>query len=99
MQHKKADPFYLSSTWRSLRKVILKRDNYTCQSCGVRRTDLHVDHFLSRKEHPALALTPSNLRCLCSSCHAKAYTSFARDARGLKQRPKINKDGFPEGWT
>lgn len=65
---KKADPFYLSSSWRLLRKDILQRDHYVCQRCG--RTGANIVHHIRPvKDHPELKRDPANLETVCERCH------------------------------
>ena len=64
----------------TLRDLIRKRDNYTCQECGGHQDDssgwnkvLDVHHIDYDKGN----LDPKNLISLCRSCHAK--TNYNRD--------------------
>lgn len=53
------------------RFIVLKRDSYTCQDCGVEAKDVHhLDHS-GQTESPNNEL--SNLITLCKSCHAKRH--------------------------
>lgn len=54
----------LYSKWR---EKILKRDNFTCQSCGKNGNIVH--HPLERKSYPELIIEPTNGITLCRSCH------------------------------
>lgn len=55
-----------------LRRMIMRRDNYTCQICGKYMPDevgLHIDHIV-----PIAAggkSVPSNLQVLCSKCNGR----------------------------
>lgn len=55
--------------WRALTHEIIKRDDYTCQKCGITDCKLTVHHIIP------WVLThsdsPINLTSLCQSCHAK----------------------------
>lgn len=55
--------------YTTMRKDILKRDNYTCQMCGLRGVDLQVDHILSWAKHIELRFSMDNCRTLCMGCH------------------------------
>jgi len=64
--------------WDLARKIIYKRDNWTCQECGIKchnqtKKDIiqchHIDY--NTKNHE-----PNNLITLCVSCHMK--TNFKR---------------------
>jgi DEAD/DEAH box helicase domain-containing protein len=65
--------------WPHLRKLVLQRDGYQCQSCGSPERDqpLHVHHkipfrsFTSSEQANQL----SNLVTLCPNCHHKAELS------------------------
>jgi len=57
--------FYASSRWRRVRKLILERDNYTCQLCGKTNCELHVHH-----------INPTSLITLCKSCHGKVHRKY-----------------------
>lgn len=56
------------------RKEILKRDDYTCQICGVRGGKLHADHILPWASYPELRFELSNGRTLCVPCHKTTPT-------------------------
>ena len=51
-----------------IRWDVWERDDFTCQSCGVRR-DLSVDHILA--ESKGGALDPDNLQTLCRPCNSR----------------------------
>ena len=64
---KKYSPF-----WHELRKLIYKRDNWTCQECGVKchnskKAKIQCHHM----DYDTKNNNPSNLITLCASCHAK----------------------------
>ncbi|MGN0777584.1 MAG: HNH endonuclease, partial [Aristaeellaceae bacterium] len=65
---KKADPFYLSESWRRLRREVLERDHYLCQRCQRAQASV-VHHIIPRKERPDLARVMSNLESVCDACH------------------------------
>src|SRR3990167_3958521 len=56
---------------KQIRKVVLERDDYTCQLCGERGGDLQVDHIQSWSEYVELRFNIDNCRTLCSNCHYK----------------------------
>jgi 5-methylcytosine-specific restriction endonuclease McrA len=65
---RKTKKYYLQSeVWQKTRKKILNRDNFTCQSCGAKDTQLHVHHLsdydkLGNERHEKLIT-------LCPDCH------------------------------
>lgn len=56
-----------------LRKLIRKRDNFTCQICGINQKQLkrklHVHHIDKNKKNN----NPTNLVSLCINCHMKLH--------------------------
>lgn len=102
--HKRADPFYYSPAWRSLRIVILKRDGYRCVICKVdvsAKGAARIDHIKPRAMHPELAMEPSNLRSLCVDHDQQIKERTAgRDDRKQGGVPVIrgcDADGWPLG--
>ena len=60
-----------------IQKLVLERDDYTCQMCGSRGGYLQVDHILSWSEHVELRFDINNCRTLCMDCHYKI--TFGRE--------------------
>lgn len=56
---------------REIQKLVLERDNYTCQMCGVRGVALQVDHIQPWSEYVELRFDINNCRTLCDKCHFK----------------------------
>lgn len=60
-------------TWRSLRKMILRRDMHLCQEClksGITERAIDVDHKIPM-DQGGERLDPDNLQSLCKACHGK----------------------------
>lgn len=75
----KGDDYY-GDEWRSIRKKILIRDNYTCKICKVYCTSRrmivhHIIPFASFHGNLTEAHRESNLVCLCISCHGKVHNN------------------------
>lgn len=76
-----SDPNDYGPNWQQIRKLVLQRDHYTCQSCGAVERDqpLHVHHkiplrsFASNEQGNQL----SNLVTLCPPCHRRAELSVS----------------------
>ena len=74
--------FYSSYIWRKTSKDIWKRDNYTCQLCRKKKSDVkikfHIHHivsFIVKK----LRYEMTNLVLLCEICHR-----FVHSRKNLK---------------
>jgi endogenous inhibitor of DNA gyrase (YacG/DUF329 family) len=88
-----------SCEWRSWRKKVFERDNYTCQICGARNSKdsnviikLHPHHIKSFAEYPELRFDVNNGQTLCSLCHYKLHGNLNKGhVRILKYKltPKI----------
>jgi 5-methylcytosine-specific restriction endonuclease McrA len=61
-----------SKQYEELRRAILQRDGWRCQSCGA-MTNLEVHHQQFRSHSGED--TEANLITLCQSCHDKVYTT------------------------
>lgn len=84
--------FYKSREWRELRQEALRRDNYECQ-LHKKKGKYHkaecVHHMKEVKPFPHLALTLSNLMCLCNVCHNEVH---GRVGGQYKDKPFTNKE-------
>lgn len=60
---------------RSNRTKIMKRDNYTCQLCGIKHYTyrLKSHHIYPFKHNEERRLDSTNLIALCSKCHIKVH--------------------------
>ena len=74
---RRPDPFLDTGRWRGLRAAFLKK-HPLCVVCGAEAK--HVDHIVSRKQAPELALEWSNLAAMCIPCHTKKTN--AQDGAG-----------------
>lgn len=53
---------------RYWKEAILKRDNYTCQVCGLQDPEIMVvDHIKPKKLFPELSKDPKNMWTLCAN--------------------------------
>ena len=80
--------------WKQIRLEVLKRDHYTCQTCGAVGGRLAVDHIIATRDggDPWGA---GNLQVLCDgaySCH-KAKTAKENSSRARFERAASN-----AGW-
>ena len=60
--------------YNSVRKAVLKRDNYTCQCCGKEsKKGMRVHHLNSFSTHEEERYDLNNLITLCEFCHDIQY--------------------------
>ncbi|HEX6290845.1 MAG TPA: HNH endonuclease [Herpetosiphonaceae bacterium] len=91
------------------RREIFRRDNYTCQYCGLHSNDLTLDHVLPR--HRGGAHTWENLVSACRQCNHRKGGRTPEEARmklhKLPYRPSAGpyyaierrlRDGAYEEW-
>jgi 5-methylcytosine-specific restriction enzyme A len=89
--------FYQSPEWKKIRIVVLKRDHFACQLCGVnisRRGSSRVDHIIPLKKNWDLRLETSNLRSLCAPCDNRARIASETEWSRVDE---VGVDGFVEG--
>lgn len=61
-------------------KAVKERDNYTCQTCGLKENSrsTHAHHIKPFREYPALRFEVSNGMTLCSKCHMTHHGRLRR---------------------
>ena len=74
---------YYSFQYKEWRNAVFKRDNYTCQDCGIhsgngKATYLTAHHVKSFAKYPELKFEVSNGITLCEECHCKVDKYRAR---------------------
>ena len=81
-------PVRYGDDWFKIRELVLRRDNYTCQDCGVTQkilgkwASLHIHHiqpFLMSFDNSL-----NNLLTLCPSCHRKEEVRLMRELKQIK---------------
>lgn len=78
--------------FQNVKQYVLKRDNYTCQSCKKKKNiELHVHHILFRSNGGTD--TKDNLITLCQSCHKKLHNrkEAQKYSLSLKPNPQMTK--------
>lgn len=63
-----------SSKYRSWRKLVYERDDYTCVLCGRKGGALNADHIKPWCDYPELRFAIDNGRTLCIECHRQTDT-------------------------
>lgn len=73
------DPNKYGAEWPRIRKLVLQRDHYTCQSCGAveRERPHHVHHKIPLRSFTSVeqANALDNLVTLCPACHHRVELS------------------------
>ena len=52
-----------------LRRLVLKRDNFSCTTCGVVGGKLEMHHIKEWRNYPELRYELDNVITLCNTCH------------------------------
>jgi 5-methylcytosine-specific restriction endonuclease McrA len=64
-----------------LRKLVLKRDDYTCQKCNATNTELHCHHYEGIEVNPIESADIDQCITLCKKCHNEVHR---KDKCGIK---------------
>ena len=67
---KQAEPFYLSTDWRSLMARIIAKRGRRCEECGATGGRIYGDHIIERRDGGA-DLDPTNIMLRCHGCHER----------------------------
>jgi len=68
---KKYRAYLKTDAWRRKRYVVLRRDNWTCQYCGAKATEVH--HLKYAKYN--IGKEPIKwLQSVCKKCHNRLHT-------------------------
>lgn len=70
--NKVPDKFYRSQYWKTLRQMILVRDEYLCQICKSKNkftVATEVDHIIPLSKGGTNS--PKNLQAVCKKCHSR----------------------------
>jgi 5-methylcytosine-specific restriction endonuclease McrA len=70
-QRRKEDysEYLKSDAWQRKRFVVLRRDNWTCQYCGVKATEVHHKRYAKNIGREPIKWLVS----LCRECHKKQH--------------------------
>ncbi len=70
------EAYLRSPQWQDIRRVILRRDQYTCCKCGIDGVPLEIHHITYKRlghEHY------SDLASLCRDCHQSIHDKYGYD--------------------
>ena len=86
--------FYNSNRWKMARRIVLRRDHYTCADCYGRAAEVHHIQELTPDNinDDSVALNPDNLLSLCSECHRKRTVGSKGD---LPDGVIFDENGYP----
>ena len=74
--HNNTKAFYKTTTWKHIRKEILKEQNNDCQVCkskGKHTEANTVHHIKHLRDRPDLAIDKGNLIAICEECHYNVH--------------------------
>lgn len=81
-----------SPLWQKRRLEILQKDNFTCQACGDKESQLNVHHFSYDPNKNYWEYEDWQLITLCEKCHSKEHNYFKKEIN--VQINEIRKLGF-----
>ena len=66
---------YSSDFGKPLKRWIRERDNYTCQECGIKESELDRNLDIHHIDRDKQNSNPDNLISLCNKCHGTLHGS------------------------
>jgi len=72
----------------ALRKLVLKRDNYTCQKCGSKDKQLHCHHYEGIEVNPVESADIDMCIILCKDCHNEVHRQDGCKYNDMKCKEK-----------
>lgn len=86
-----------SNEYKTWRKAVYERDDWTCQHCKKRGGRLHAHHIKPKSQYPELMFDVPNGLTLCESCHHNVHTKMEEARHGISidrhKRGLINRKG------
>ena len=70
----KTDRLKASQEYKDWRRSVFERDNWTCQKCNKRGSNLHAHHIEPKSKTPEKVFDLQNGITLCASCHRQTDT-------------------------
>lgn len=67
-----------SVQYKDWRRLVFKRDRYTCQKCGVKSINLRAHHILPYHLYLDLRYVVENGICMCDGCHQAYHKIYGK---------------------
>ncbi|GAA0115279.1 HNH endonuclease [Clostridium senegalense] len=87
-KYRKNKEVYKDKKWDKTKEVVINRDKCLCRIClknkRIKPKDL-VHHIIEVEENKKLIYEPSNLVCVCDSCHRETHTIYRRSEQSKKE--------------
>ena len=83
-----------SPEYKKWREQVYKKDGYTCQKCGSKRSDLCAHHIRNFSHYEDLRFDIGNGITLCEKCHSPNFTGSFHNKYGTKNNTKEQLEEF-----
>lgn len=84
-----------TTEYRSWRRAVFERDDYTCIDCGVRGAKIQADHVKPYALFPELIFDINNGQTVCVPCHKKRTKKFLQEySKGIFQGKPLSELGI-----
>ena len=91
-----------SLEYKTWRKAVYQRDNWTCQHCKKSGGCLHAHHIKPKSTYPELMFDVYNGLTLCEKCHHKVHTKIEETRSGMvvsrRRKKQTNTEGEDQAW-
>jgi hypothetical protein len=64
---------HCTAEYKQWRSNVFQRDNWTCQTCGIRGKDIEAHHIKKWADYPELRFELDNGITLCRECHKLTF--------------------------
>jgi 5-methylcytosine-specific restriction endonuclease McrA len=75
---------YYSVQYKQWRMKVFKRDNFTCQECGLKNIYVTAHHIKSFADYPKFRFDLNNGITLCENCHSRTDNYKGKNLKGKK---------------
>ena len=82
----KNNPAWTGGSMKYAMSQAIKRDDYTCQKCGLKDEEIIVaDHIKPKIIYPELKDILENIQALCPNCHARKTVNELEEIIRIKK--------------